>query len=148
MRQRLELDVENKPLSPFRGKAYLSDLKLKSGIRRMLPERPGMASLEQRRAQEIKSVVERYWRRMNPTREMPWTAREERALADLIAMTRLCGLDFAKLLANREQWPGIDHARRPSKWLRDLPQFIRAPRKEAVASDESISLRNSENVRE
>ena len=123
--------IDDRPDMGFRGKAYLSDLKLKNGIRRMLPEKPGQASLEQRRAQEIKTLVTEYWHRHHAVGTMPWTGREEKALADLIAMTRMCGLDFAQLISNRESSPGVYHRQRPSRWLRELPKFVRAPRKEA-----------------
>jgi hypothetical protein len=128
MKQRIQQD-EEKPV--FRGKAYLSELQLKSGIRRMLPEKPGIASLEQRRSQEIRTLVAEYWARVNPGTEMPWSGREEAALRDLIAMTRLCGLDYGKLLAHRERWPGVDHTKRPAKWLRNLGSYVRTPSRSA-----------------
>jgi hypothetical protein len=95
----------------------------------LLVEKPGAASLEQRRAQEIKTLVAQYWARHNDD-PCPWTGRgEERALGDLIASTRMCGLDYAKLIANRESWPGVNHSLRPARWLRELPKFARGPRK-------------------
>ena len=71
---------------------------LRNGIPRL--KRP--SALAERRAKEIRLLVEAYWERANPDICMPWTAREEKALADLVSTTRLCGLDFHKLLDHRE----------------------------------------------
>jgi hypothetical protein len=100
---------------------------LRNGVARLKP-----VSVAWKRAGKIRLLVEAYWERHNPGVPLTWGGREQRACDELIRATRLCGLDFEKLIRNREAYPGVNHKQRPSKWLRNLPNYARAPeRKEA-----------------
>jgi hypothetical protein len=96
---------------------------LRNGIPRLKPP----SALAGRRAKEIRVLVEEYYARTNPGVCCPWTAREEKALTDLVSTTRLCGFNYRQLLEHREVWPGVNHKQRPSKWLRNLPSYARTP---------------------
>jgi hypothetical protein len=56
-----------------------------------------------------------------------WSSSEEKAARELVQRTRLCGLDFEKLVLNRELTPGTDHAKRPAKWIGSLANFVHTP---------------------
>jgi hypothetical protein len=94
---------------------------LRNGMPRLKP-----VSVAWKRSGEIRLLVEQYWSRHNDT-PMVWSGREQRAVDDLIRATRLRGLNFEKLIQNREASSGVNHRQRPSRWLRNLPSYARAP---------------------
>jgi hypothetical protein len=99
---------------------------------------------EASRAKQLRNLVRASWLKMNPgSTEVPWNHPEEVALFDLLAMTMRADLDFAKLLSNREKTPGVNHNKRPSKWLRSLPTYAKAPNVERSSAEAATVSRVS-----
>lgn len=96
---------------------------LRNGVPRLQP-----VSVAWKRSGQIREAVEAYWLRHNPDTPLVWGGREQRACDDLIRATRLCGLNFEKLIQNREA-SGVNHRQRPSRWLRNLPNYARPVQK-------------------
>ena len=82
--------------------------------------------LEWQRRGQVREAIDSYWSRHNSV-PLVWSQGEEKATIDLVRSTRLCGYDFQKLVQNRENTPGINHATRPAKWIRSLANFARSP---------------------
>jgi hypothetical protein len=114
-------------------------IRLHDFKRHGLPRSKGL-SLEWQRAGQIREAVEAYWLRHNPTNPLVWNSADEAATRYLIRMTRLCGLDYEQLVKNREQAAGIDHSKRPAKWLRNLGSYARSPSPPAPRVHETPQL--------
>jgi hypothetical protein len=83
--------------------------------------------LEWQRRGQLREAIESYWARCNPGVPLVWGPADEKAATDLVRMSRLCGWDYEQLVRNRENTPNVNHATRPSKWIRSLGNYVRAP---------------------
>ena len=98
---------------------------LKNGI----PRLKSAAESSAQRAREARELIRGTWPRMNPgATECPWQHAEECALFDLLAEVRRANLDIATLIRHRELTRGgVDHRKRPCKWIRHLANFAKPP---------------------
>ena len=84
------------------------------------------ASVDERH-QACKIVIQEYWNSKNLEIEMPWDGSEGKALGMFLsANPKLTQIGVQRLLNHREN-SEVNHADRPSKWIRSLTSFNNGP---------------------
>jgi hypothetical protein len=79
------------------------------------------------RHEPCKAALAKYWASTNPAGEMPWDGAEAAQMAALLkASPGLTPEMFTAMLRNRFK-SGVNHADRPSSWLRTLPRYANGP---------------------
>jgi hypothetical protein len=117
---------ENLPLEPPLITGTETETKIEKP-KKQKPSRSESGKSPDHRHQECKEAIRDYWDSKNPEMEMPWDGSEGKILGMFLsANPKLTAVGIRRLVAHRGN-SEVNHADRPSKWVRSLTSFNQGP---------------------